>query len=354
MSVLKFLLLPLAWIYHLVTAIRNHLFNIGHFRSFQFETVVISVGNLNAGGSGKTPMVEYLIRLLAHRYKVVVLSRGYGRGTQGYRLAHEQDSAITIGDEPYQIFMKFKDQIKVAVGEERALAIPSILNDCPDTEVIILDDAYQHRTVIPDFSILLTTFDRPFYEDYLLPMGRLRESKPGASRSNAVVVTKCPPELKIEKLEAVQTEVSMFTKSPVFFASIQYQTPISFAGLAEIQPRQSVILVSGIANSKLLKEQVAKQFNLVKHFDYADHHRFTKEEIQVIQQEAIQFNALVVTTAKDRAKLVANNFASTLNKEMWWEIPMESVFLNHGSDFDRMILQAVEQKKVSMQYTVEE
>lgn len=162
MSLLKVLLWPLAVLYNLATRLRNYLYDIGHKPSFSFQTVIISVGNLNVGGSGKTPMIEYLVRLLKDRYSVAILSRGYGRKTKGFRLATDADDATTLGDEPYQYYRKFGNEVMVAVGEERALAIPTLLNEPKEPQVILLDDAFQHRTVVPQFSILLTDASKPF------------------------------------------------------------------------------------------------------------------------------------------------------------------------------------------------
>ena len=171
MAILRVLLFPFAIIYNVITSLRNRLYDQGVKPSIKFELPVIGVGNLTAGGTGKTPLTEYLIRLLARNYKVATLSRGYGRRTKGFRIAQPTDSAATVGDEPFQFFVKFGDRVKVAVGEERALAIASLLQQYPRTEVILLDDAFQHRRVIPSLNILLTDYHRPFYEDLLLPAG---------------------------------------------------------------------------------------------------------------------------------------------------------------------------------------
>src|SRR6478609_5114611 len=174
MSVLRFLLLPFALIYDWITRLRNHLYDIDYKHAIEFDRVVISVGNLNVGGSGKTPMIEYLIRLLTPHSTVATLSRGYGRKTRGFRMATTEDSAKTLGDEPFQFYLKFKDQISVTVGEERALAIPEMLMQTPEIDIILLDDAFQHRPVKPTYSILLTEYSRPFFTDFVLPMGTLR------------------------------------------------------------------------------------------------------------------------------------------------------------------------------------
>lgn len=191
----QILLFPFSALYDAATRLRNHLYDIGTKPVIHFETITVSVGNLAVGGTGKSPMVEYLVRLLKGQYKVATLSRGYGRKTKGFILASEQSTAASIGDEPMQFYRKFGAEVAVAVGEERAIAIPEILFHHSDTEVIILDDAFQHRKVGRDLNILLTAYHSPFFKDHVLPAGRLREARKGAHRADIVVVTKCPPTL---------------------------------------------------------------------------------------------------------------------------------------------------------------
>lgn len=188
---LKIILAPFTLLYQSITSIRNKLYDSGKWHSATFNLPVINVGNLNVGGSGKTPHIEYIIALLRSQYKIATLSRGYGRKTKGFLIASESSSVTEIGDEPAQIKDKFPDII-VSVGEDRLLAIPQLLRKYPDTDVILLDDAFQHRSVRPGLNILLTTFDKPFYEDHVLPLGRLRESPQGYKRADIIIVTKCP------------------------------------------------------------------------------------------------------------------------------------------------------------------
>jgi tetraacyldisaccharide 4'-kinase len=220
---LRILLFPITIIYWMVTALRNHLFDINYSRSFQFEPHVINIGNLSVGGSGKTPTVEYLIRLLKDKYVLATLSRGYRRTTKGFRLADQNDNYLSIGDEPFQYYSKFGHQVSVAVGEDRALAIPSILLERDNTQVILLDDAYQHRTVKPDLNILLTEFKKPFTSDYVLPSGRLRESRNGARRADIVLVTKCPEYVDASVQERLAQEIRKYSgpEVPVFFTRIR-------------------------------------------------------------------------------------------------------------------------------------
>src|SRR5258706_3745257 len=204
------LLFPFSILYDLVTRIRNRLYDIGHKKSFRFETTVVGVGNLNVGGSGKTPMIEYLVKLLLPQHKVATLSRGYGRKTSGLRFATKSDTADTLGDEPFQFFRKFDHEVLVTVGEDRAYAIPNILLHRPLTDIILMDDAFQHRAVDPQLSILLTDYRQPFYSDWVLPAGNLREARAGAHRSDVVVITKCPGDTPPETCIAIEKSVQRY------------------------------------------------------------------------------------------------------------------------------------------------
>ena len=349
MSFLRYLWWPFAVLVDAVTRLRNYLYQIGHKKSFQFDTVVISVGNLNVGGSGKTPMIEYLIRLLSPHYKIATLSRGYGRGTSGFRLANADDNARTIGDEPYQLYKKFKDQIYVAVGEERALAIPTILNECADVQVILLDDAFQHRAVKPQFSILVTDFQKPFFEDAVLPMGRLRESRHGAARADVVVVTKCftPDD---EKLQQVTKAIGSYAPAkPVYFTTINYSQPVAIGTNQILTPE--AVLVTGIANPKPFVEHVSKTHSVRKHFRFEDHHRYTAEDVSKIMHEA--GTRSILTTEKDMVKLINPVLFALIQKSGWFYLPMQTEFLRNGSEFDSQVRTVVAEKLKAVSTTTE-
>ncbi len=337
MSILKVLLWPLAALYNLATRLRNYLYDIGHKPSFSFETVIISVGNLNVGGSGKTPMIEYLVRLLKDRYSVAILSRGYGRKTKGFRLATDMDDATTLGDEPFQYFRKFGREVMVAVGEERALAIPTLLNEPKEPQVILLDDAFQHRSVVPQFSILLTDANKPFYSDYVLPMGRLRESRTGARRADAIIITKCSPQQKLDEVEIKKYAGD----KPVFFSGLRYMEPQPFADGHAITNR--IILVTGIATSSYLQEHVSTNYQLVRHFQFGDHHEYTMADVIAIQDFAKANDSVsILTTEKDMVKLIAPHFRSRLLPSLWFYLPIQTAFIKSGSEFDDMICRLVE------------
>jgi len=343
MFVFKYLLWPFALLFDLATRIRNYLYDIGHKKSFEFDTVVISIGNLNVGGSGKTPMVEYLIRLLAHRYQVATLSRGYGRKTHGIRISSETDNARTIGDEPFQLLRKFDNAIKVVVGEERALAIPTILHQFPEVQVILMDDAFQHRAVKPQFSILVTDYEKPFYKDYLLPFGRLREARKGAGRADVIVVTKADG-ISEDEMKIMSTCIRQQAGvKPVFFSGLQYQPPLPIHHQNPIDKK--VLLVSGIAKNAHFAREVSKLYEVARHFRFEDHHVYSIEDIQRIQQSADEFHvSTILTTEKDMVKLITPQMLPLLQRKNWFYLPVRTVFLKDGMHFDELVIRMVEDK----------
>jgi tetraacyldisaccharide 4'-kinase len=337
---LRVLLFPVALLYDIITSIRNRLYDMGYKPSTGFDIPVIGVGNLAVGGTGKTPMIEYLIRLLAPNYSIATLSRGYGRKTKGFRVATKADHAATIGDEPYQFYKKFQTGVVVAVGEERALAIPLIIDQHPETNVILMDDAYQHRKVKPCFQLVLTDYSNPFYNDLLLPAGRLRESRKGIVRADVVIVTKCPPDISEEEKIEIERSIRYYTDKPVFFTKIRYgvATPLSRMG----EPPNRVILVTGIANHKPLLHYVDANFELVQHVAFPDHHAYTVVDLKKIVDLAVKENAVVFTTEKDAVKLEGDKLGAILSAVPFFYLPIEMEFLKNGKDFDEMILNVLQ------------
>lgn len=335
----RFLLFPFAVLFDLATSVRNTLYERGYKPSASFNLPVIGVGNLAVGGTGKTPMIEYLIRLLSKHYKIATLSRGYGRETRGIRMAGNTDSAATIGDEPFQLYRKYSDNIKVCVGEERALAIPFIIDQAEDTEVILLDDSFQHRKVKPSFQIVLTDYNNLFVNDWLMPVGRLRESRRGIDRADVVVVTKCPPEISNDEMLDIEKSIRQYTNKPVFFSVIQYGYPVAINSYSKMEER--VILVTGIANHKPIEDYVAKHFKLIHHFSFPDHHSYTDDDLKKITAFAGKENAVVLTTEKDAAKLDSPPFAYLYDYIPFFYLPIQSEFLKNGKDFDEMVLNLV-------------
>lgn len=341
MILLRILLFPIACIYDLVTRIRNHLYDQGLKPSVKFDIPVVAVGNLTVGGTGKTPMIEHLIRLLQNEYKVATLSRGYGRKTKGIRIAKTSESASTIGDEPFQFYTKFGNRITVGVGEERALAIPTILQEHPEINVILLDDAFQHRKVSPSLSILLSDYNGPFYRDYVLPTGRLRESRQGAKRADAVVVTKCPVDISDDEMMVIENSIKKYTAKPLFFTCIRYGNPVPFAG-TQTSLTQNVVLISGIANSKPLEDYVRQNFVMIKHLKFQDHHVYTDSDFRVLLNYMTSNTTLsFLTTEKDKVKLDVSEFQKLTNKLPLFYLPIEVEFIKSGKDFDEIVLNIV-------------
>ena len=237
------LLSPIAAIYWLITSIRNWCYDRQLFKSTSFEIPIISVGNLSVGGTGKTPMVDYLINLLSKKYTIAVLSRGYGRKTSGFLWVEKSRSSKEVGDEPLQIKSQY-NQISVAVCENRVYGVQQILKEKPETSLIILDDAFQHRRIQPKVSLLLSTYEKPYFKDWMLPAGNLREARIGANRSDAIVLTKCP-----ENFEKINQK-----NKPVFYAQSKYTNP-------EIQT--PVFGFSGLANNAIFEKHLTQNYNLI-------------------------------------------------------------------------------------------
>ena len=295
--------------YGIITSVRNRLFDLGVLKSYVSEIPTIVVGNLSVGGTGKTPQIEYLIRLLRDSKKVAVLSRGYKRKTEGYILASENDTAETLGDEPYQYFRKFKE-IDVCVDANRVRAIQNLENKSDKPEVILLDDAFQHRKVKGGFNVLLTSYDKLFYKDFMLPTGDLRESRRGAKRADAIIVTKCPDDLALSEQKFIEQNISSKYNKPVFFTKISYSNEIQGASTISVEDLKDyeVLLVTGIAKPKPLLKYLKSKHVIFEHMEYPDHHDFSEKDISEIEK---QYNTLgskrklILTTEKDYVRIFA-------------------------------------------------
>lgn len=352
---IKIILFPFACLYDLVTRIRNVLYQKGIFQSFSFPVFIVSVGNLTVGGTGKTPHVEYLIRFFINlldkekteKKQVAFLSRGYGRKTKGVIIANETPNipinATTIGDEPMQLLTKFANQITTAVGEKRALAISKILRNIPQTQVIVLDDAYQHRAVERNVNILLTDYYRPFYKDFLLPVGRLRESRQAADRADIIIVTKCPSNLPLSEKETIKAQIQKYARNntPIFFTTFQYGQMLPLHENKPIFDSQlkNLILVTGIADATSLVEELKKRYQLIKHFQFADHYEYTEATVNQIISEYQKQNAkqacAILITEKDKVKLSAfNHFFKEIPI---FYIPIEVHFLGEEKEFLKLL-----------------
>ncbi|WP_026775197.1 tetraacyldisaccharide 4'-kinase [Polaribacter sp. Hel_I_88] len=341
MKFVRFLLFPFAIMYDVVTTIRNLFFDVGIFKQTSFKIPVVVVGNLSVGGTGKTPQIEYLIRLLQDQFKVAVLSRGYKRETTGFVLLNDTHIALDVGDEPLQYFKKFK-KIDVAVDANRVEGIQKLIND-KSPELVLLDDAYQHRKVKGSFYVLLTKFDDLFTDDFLLPTGNLRESRGGAKRANVIVVTKCPEDLSHQKQETIQRKLEKYQKE-VFFTTITYGAILSSKDVIPIDDLKeyTIVLITGIANPKPLLGFLSDKKINYKHLQFADHHNFSSIEIENIQQEFDAISSakkIILTTEKDFVRLEKSI-------ENLFYIPIETSFLENQKDrFDEMVMSHIQQNQ---------
>jgi tetraacyldisaccharide 4'-kinase len=305
---IRFILLPVALIYGAVVWVRNKLFDRNILKGASFNLPLICVGNLSVGGTGKSPMTEYLLRLLQDRYEVATLSRGYKRKTRGYVLAGTGTTALDIGDEPMLFHLKFP-KVAVAVGEERLVAIPQLLQDRPGIQAVILDDAYQHRAIRPGFNILLTDYNNLYTRDFYLPTGDLRDHKRAAHRAQVIVVTKCPADLSEEQRAAVTRELNPHEGQRVFFATLEYGQPYH---IVHNQPfaldkALEVLLVCGIANPKPLKTYLEAETASFEVQAYNDHHIFTIDDLRAMRRRFEQMpsdNKILLTTEKDGVRLL--------------------------------------------------
>lgn len=305
---LKIILMPLSLLYGLVVSAVHFFYNVGLLKSSRFSIPVIGIGNLSIGGAGKTPHVEYLIDLLNPYINIATLSRGYMRETKGFRIVNHQDTAKTVGDEPLQYFRKFKG-IVVAVGESRAYAIPSIIGKYPNIQTILLDDAFQHRTVQPSINILLTAYDDLFTKDYLLPSGRLREWRSGYKRADIIIVTKCPNTLSNDKAGDITKEIDPIRNQSVYFSYYEYSLPYYFMDnnkKLHIDEDTNIILLSAIANTSYLMSYLYTQADSIHEIEYEDHHVFDRRDIEKITKVYQQYknkNCILLTTEKDSMRL---------------------------------------------------
>lgn len=343
----RILLYPLALLYGAVVWLRNRLYDSGFFSSVTFSVPVITVGNLSVGGTGKTPHVEYLIRLLEYQYRVATMSRGYKRRTQGFVLAGEGSNALRIGDEPMQYYLKFPD-IAVSVAEERMTGIPRLLQLRPDVEVVILDDAYQHRSVKAGLTLLITDHARPFYEDFILPYGRLRESRSAYKRADIIVVSKCPPQLGQSEAAEIRQRIDPLPPQQVFFSTIRYGQPYDFFSREPLSlAGKSAVLVCCIARPEPLVEQVSSMAEEVHVLSYPDHHYFLDRDLEEIRAAFDNWpagNKLILTTEKDATRLHLH-----YDKLKAWGIAIAvlpiavAILLGQQEAFDRHVTHFVEQ-----------
>lgn len=337
----RILLLPFAIIFGFVVWVRNWLYDHNVLHSSRFGLPLICVGNLSVGGTGKSPMVEYLVWVLKNRYKVATLSRGYKRKTKGYALANEKTTAIEIGDEPMLFYKKFPD-VPVAIGEERLEAIPQLLHDRPETEVIILDDAFQHRAIHAGLNIVLTDYGNLFTRDFFLPTGDLRDMRSSYKRAHILVVTKCPPHLSRDEKETIISEVSPLPHQKIFFTAISYGSPyhITCHNVQEFSEHTEVLLITGIANPRPLKEYLEERVDSYQMMHFGDHYIFTIDDWKEIKTRFKKMeakNKIILTTEKDAMRLL--KFSTEMDGMPFYVMPIEHSFLfDSERDFEFEVL----------------
>lgn len=329
MSAARKLLYPFSLLYSGVTALRNELYDHGIFKSNRYDLPVIAVGNLSVGGTGKSPMVEYLIGLLKDGRQVATLSRGYKRSTSGFYLLTGKETAAEVGDEPLQFKMKFPN-VLVAVDEDRSHGIEELLKLDPKPEVILLDDAFQHRRVKADFYILLTPFENLYSKDLVLPAGNLREPKSGAKRADIVVVTKCPENISPARQQEIQKELKLEQDQKLFFSKIAYSEKVYSAeatlSLSDLLNKK-VTLVTGIANPKPLVAHLRKKGLEFVHLNFPDHHNFSTSEISDLRSKEC-----ILTTEKDYMRL-----KNDISKERLFYLPIKTTLLENTEEFEKLI-----------------
>ncbi|MCS7036570.1 MAG: tetraacyldisaccharide 4'-kinase [Saprospiraceae bacterium] len=329
--VIRILLAPFSLLYGLAVSVRNALYRIGVLKSARFDIPVISVGNLTVGGAGKSPHIEYLVRWLSQYIEVAVLSRGYGRKTRGYRPVSVIDTAEDVGDEPLQIKRKFPE-VPVCVSESRVLGIPELVRRNPETQCVLLDDAFQHLAVTPGLNILLTEYSRPFTRDWLLPSGRLREGRSGYRRADLILVTKCPPELTEAQRTALVQEIRPLLRQRVFFSRYQYEDPYDLLRPDVRRPlddHTDALLVSAIAHTDYLLSYLGRHLRSVYAFEFADHHYFTDSDLEDIRRrfEALPGSSkLLLTTEKDATRLERYHEYFWLHQLPVYVLPVRVVF----------------------------
>ncbi|MBR1933055.1 MAG: tetraacyldisaccharide 4'-kinase [Prevotella sp.] len=336
---------PLSWLYGIGVRFRNFLFDIGVLKSRSFDVPIISVGNITVGGTGKTPHVEYLISLLQKQVRVAVLSRGYKRKTKGFVLADSDTTARDIGDEPYQMKQKFPG-VTVAVDQNRVEGIEMLTEQDKQLDVILLDDAFQHRYVKPGINILLVDYHRLIIYDKLLPAGRLREPLSGKNRADIVIVTKCPRDLKPMEYRVITKAMDLFPYQQLYFTMLDYEPMrlLYYKGtraMADIKPDEHVLLLTGIASPRQLMEDLSPITPHLTPLSFPDHHSFTKKDIRRINEVFARLPQpkSIITTEKDAARLSDSGQLSDEVRQNIYVLPVKIAFmLDHEELFNDNII----------------
>jgi tetraacyldisaccharide 4'-kinase len=351
------LLYPVSLLYGLITGFRNFLYDSGILSSTSFPLPIICVGNITVGGTGKTPHTEYLLTLLEKDFKVAVLSRGYKRKTRDFRVASPSSDVSETGDEPLQIFRKFPD-VLVAVDQKRVSGVKRIMELAPETDIIILDDGFQHRSITPGLSIMLSDYERPFMRDYMLPFGYLREDKSNMRRADIILITKCAKNLNAIQRRLIVKEVGKAAYQNLFFTSFAYRAPMPVFARLNMEITRldlarctgcGIVLVTGIANPKPLKDYLQKFFSEITELTYPDHYSFREKDIDAIALAFYNLNSAskyLITTEKDAVRIREfPNLEEPLRSALYY-IPVGIHFLNDDKkEFDNLVVDYVRKNR---------
>lgn len=354
-KILLYVCTPLSWIYGGVTRVRNKLFDWGILKEEKFDIPVVCVGNITVGGTGKTPHVEYIVSNLASAMNVAVLSRGYKRKTKGFIVANSKSTPEVLGDEPYQIYQKYGMKVKVAVCENRRKGIRELMKAYPELQLIVLDDAYQHRYVKPKVSVLLMDYNRPIYKDKLLPLGRLRESAHAVNRADMMIVTKCPENIMPLNFRLVSKDLDLMPYQKLFFSRYEYggllpvfpdDAPYRVT-LPQLTSSDSVLLLTGIAHPRYFVRHFRNYSFKVKVDHFPDHHDFSRSDLERLAQKFKNLSGehkIIVTTEKDAVRLAHNPYFPQKLKPFTFYMPIAVKMVSglDDSNFIEELKEAIE------------
>jgi tetraacyldisaccharide 4'-kinase len=346
LKLIRLLLFPISILYGLGVALRNLFFDLGLFKSTKFNIPVLIIGNITLGGSGKSPMTEYLVKLLKNDYAMAVLSRGYGRKSTGFKLVEKNNTAAEVGDEPMQFKQHFPE-LTVAVCEDRVAGMQKLVIN---HDIVVLDDAYQHRWLQPSLSILLLEYSSLQKVDFLLPTGNLREPRSATKRADILVVTKAPQNISVLEKTKLIKQIEPQPNQKVFFSYLQYSSLLNVADgsarfLNTLRTDTHVFLLTGIANASPLLAELERYTSHIIHHQYPDHYNFSTADIEKISQEYLDCEAadkLIITTEKDAQRLKNSTFAASLARTLLYVLPVETAFAEDDKiKFDQLIVNHV-------------
>lgn len=342
-TLVKILLAPFSLLYGIGIGLRNFFYRKGILKGVEFDLPLISLGNLSIGGAGKTPHIEYLIRLLKDYLNVATISRGYKRKTKGFLIVKPNHNANAVGDEPLQFARKFQD-VLVTVSESRTFAVPQILMEQPDNQVVLLDDAFQHLSITPGLNILLTEYSYPFTKDYLLPSGRLREWRSAYRRADIIIVSKCPLQISEAEKNKFIDEIKPLQRQRIYFSYYEYDRPYFILKPDyhfKLSSDLDIVLISAIARADYLVEYLEKHVNSIQSLEFEDHHYFTNFDVSQLKNTFNKINStkkIILTTEKDAMRLELHRQFIIENKLPVYVLPVKVAFhFDEGASFDNDI-----------------